>query len=367
LADRALSLVHVFPSFSFGGQQRRLASLIEEFGRDWSHRIYALDGDISGAALIGKCDNVAIVPLPLEKSGLVSLANVQKLRRVLADAPVNLLCTYNFGSIEAVIANALGRRLPHVHHEDGFGPDEAGGRQKTKRVLARRILLSLAQVCVPSTGLEAMARRVWRLAPSRIHRIPVGIDLQRFSSARRGAGAPVVVGSLGALRAEKNFARLIRCFDAAREGRDAELTIVGDGPERNRLEATAAASPSYGRIALPGATAHPEQAFAGFDIFALSSDTEQTPTSLMEAMASGLPALATDVGDIRMMLGEENGGFVVAPGDDDAFIVRLRALIDDAALRRRLGDANRARAQSFDQSAMISAFRTLYLETAGAG
>lgn len=368
MSDRALSLAHVFPSFAIGGQQRRLAALIDGLGPAWPHRIFALDGDISGAALIGGArDNVTIGALPLEKSSVVSIGNVRRLGRAIADTGADLLCTYNFGSIEAVIANAIGPRLPHVHHEDGFGPDEAGGRQKIKRVLARRILLSRAQICVPSAGLEEIALRTWRLGRSRVRRIPVGIDLARYGRVRKAAGGPVVVGSLGALRAEKNFARLIHCFDAARQERDARLVIVGEGPERQRLRAAAAATGSHDLISLPGATMHPEDYFAGFDIFALSSDTEQTPTSLIEAMASGLPALATDVGDVSAMLGEASREFVVAPGDDAAFIAQLRALIDGAALRRRLGEANRARAQAFDQAAMIAAFRGLYLETAGAG
>ncbi len=366
MADRALSLAHVFPSFSFGGQQRRLASLIEGLGPSWSHKIFALDGDISGAALIGDGgDQVAIEPLPLEKSSLVSIANLRRLARVIGDANADLLCTYNFGSIEAVIANALGPRLPHVHHEDGFGRDEAGGRQKPKRVLARRVLLSLAEVCVPSAELEKIALNAWRLDRARVHRIAVGIDLARYGHAHKAAGGPLVVGSLGALRAEKNFARLIRCFDAARQERDVRLVIVGEGPDRHRLEDAAAASNSRSFISLPGATARPEDHFAGFDIFALSSDTEQMPISLIEAMASGLPVVSTAVGDVGAMLGEASRDFVVPPGDDAGFVAQLRALIGDAALRRRLGDANRARAQGFDQEAMIGAFRRLYLETAG--
>ncbi len=309
-----------------------------------------------------KTADVCAEALVLRKSGFVDIANVMRLRRLIGESRADLLCTYNFGSIEAVIANRVGPNLPHVHHEDGFGPDEVGGRQKRKRVLARRLLLGRALVTTPSTVLEAVATRSWRIAPARVRRIPVGVDIAKYASHGRSGGGDVIVGTLGALRREKNFERLIRCFAAASEGRKARLVIYGEGPERGRLEAARAASPARDRISLKGATSRPHEALADFDIFALSSDTEQTPISLMEAMAAGLPSIATDVGDIRLMIGEAGVGYVVAPEDEDSYISRLRELIDDAALRARSGAAARLRAPMFDQGAMVNAFRNLYLE-----
>lgn len=364
MADRRISLLHFFPSFSYGGQQRRLGALVAGLGDGFRHSVYAFDGDLGGAALLGKTGRVAISPFPLEKSGLVSLRNVRRLRDLMAQSGGDLVCTYNFGSIEAVIANKFGARLPLVHHEDGFGPDEAAGRQKLKRVLARRILLSDVIVTVPSTALERVARDVWRLRPTVVRKIPVGIDVSRFAKAVRAerVGRPVVVGSIGSLRKEKNYERLIRCFRLAAPGDDARLVIFGDGPERDNLAASASGDP---RISLPGATPRPDEALAAIDIFALSSDTEQTPISLMEAMAAGLPALATDVGDVRAMLGDGVGSFVVASEDETTYVARLSQLIGDGVLRKVLGDANRDRAAMFDERAMVGAFRALYRDAVG--
>lgn len=366
MVDGGLRLLHFFPSFSIGGQQRRLASLIGGLGPSFQHNIFALDGDLSGAAMLPAAPNVSLEAFVLAKSSLVGAGNVARLRSLLARAGADLLCTYNFGSIEAIIANRLGPRLPHVHHEDGFGPDEIGGRQKGRRVLARRLLLRRALVATPSAALEKIATQSWRLHRSRVRRIPVGIDLARYEAGRSRRADEIVIGSLGSLRAEKNFARLIRCFAAAAEGRAARLVIHGEGPARRDLERTRAASPASERIFLPGATSNPAKALAEMDIFALSSDTEQTPISLMEAMAAGLPSIATEVGDVRLMMGDAGADFVIAPTDEPLYAARLRALIDDAALRARLGAAARARAPIFDQTAMIAAFRALYHEAASA-
>lgn len=355
-------VLHFFPSFAFGGQQKRLGALVRGLGQEYVHRIFAFDGDTSAAELVAG-SRASVAALQIEKSKLVSVRNVRKIAALIRSSGADLICTYNFGSIEAVIANRLGPNLPHVHHEDGFGPDEAGGRQKITRVIARRLLLGRSIVTVPSAVLERTALETWKLPAGRLRRIGVGIPLAKFTpkgdaTERNG---PVVVGSIGALRAEKNFARLIRSFKIAADGVDARLVIHGDGPERASLEAAAAGD---ARISLPGVTTKPEAALATIDVFALSSDTEQTPTSLMEAMAAGLPTISTDVGDVRSMVPEQSTAFVIPAASEADYARSLRQLLIDAEERRRLGAANRVRAASFDERAMIEAFRSLYREAA---
>jgi len=365
-SDRAVSILHVFPSFAIGGQQRRLATLAGAFGREFSHKILSLDGETGAASLFEK-DKPEVDTLILDKSGFVRSGNIARLKRKIAESGADILCTYNFGSIEAAIANRLGPRLRRVHHEDGFGPDEAGGALNWKRSLARRFAHSDAIVVVPSHSLERIAEERWGVAEKRLRRIPVGIDCEKFGIRRQKNGNSVVVGAVGALRKEKNFARLIRCFEIAREGFDARIVIYGDGPDRENLERQASSSMARGLISLPGATMSVADVLAEFDIFALSSDTEQMPTSLLEAMACGLPAIATAVGDIPVMLGEESRDFVVAREDEAAFAASLRRLIADKALRNALGAANLKRARNYGLGPMVDAFRQIYLEAAGAG
>ncbi len=346
-----------------GGQQRRLASLIAGLGEAFDHRILSLDGDLGAAALLPA--RVTAEAFPFHKSALVDFRNLSRFAAVLRDFAPDVLCTYNWGSLEAALANRFGWKTPHVHHEDGFGPDELAGEQKRRRILARRLLLQGSFVTVPSAGLLRIAKEVWRLDPARLSRNPVGVDLARFQvSDRPYRRAPVTVAAIGALRKEKNFARLIAAFERADEGRRARLFIYGEGPEADVLRGRAAQSPAADRISLAGPTSAPQAALAEADIFALSSDTEQTPVSLIEAMASGLPAIAPDIGDIRAMVSAANAAFIAPAGDDDAYVAALAALIEDADLRERLGRANLAKSGSFDERAMIDAFRALYLRAA---
>jgi glycosyltransferase involved in cell wall biosynthesis len=348
-----------------GGQQRRLASLAAGLGADFEHRVLSLDGELGAASLLPP-ERASAEAFPFAKSALIDLQNLSRFGRVLRDHAPDVLCTYNWGSLEAALANRFGPRAPHVHHEDGFGPDEIAGEQKQRRILARRFLLRGSHVTVPSIGLQRIASAVWRLDPARVSRTPVGIDLARFAAPDRAYNAaPVTVAAIGALRQEKNFARLIAAFERADEGQRARLVIYGDGPEEGALRGRAAQSPAADRISLAGPTSAPQGALARADIFALSSDTEQTPISLIEAMASGLPAVAPDVGDIRAMVSAANAAFIAPSGDDDAYVGALAALIEDAALRERLGRANLAKSGGFGERAMIEAFRALYARAAG--
>ncbi|MCB2112942.1 MAG: glycosyltransferase [Parvularculaceae bacterium] len=361
MEDRTLSLIHFFPSFAYGGQQRRLATLVEGLGPRFRHRIVSLDGDISAAALIEGLNGASIETLKLEKTRFLSVGNINALKSAIAGSGADLVCTYNFGSIEAVIANRIGAGLAHIHHEDGFGTDERDG-ELTRRVIARRVLLANARVVTPSYALEKVATESWRIPPARVFRITPGIDLQRFRVAPRDRRSSIVVGSIGALRPEKNFLRLVRCFEKAAAKSNARLVICGDGPERARLEGAISQSPLRERISLTGPTSAPETALAQFDIFALTSDTEQTPISMIEAMAASLPVIATDVGDVALMLALGDEKSVYDIDDETGFSQRLEFLIDNEEERRSLGERNRVRAGEFDRRGMIEAFGRLYRE-----
>ncbi|MEQ1931446.1 MAG: glycosyltransferase family 4 protein [Parvularculaceae bacterium] len=359
-----MKLLWVFSTFAIGGAQRRAALIMEGLGPEQEHVVIALDDRWTAEQFVPPSVRWRKHPIAFRKTSLVSLSNIRLIRKTLAQAAPDLLLTSNWGSIEWAIANRGRGRTPHIHFEDGFGADESPVRQNPRRALARRLCLRGRPLVVPSETLREVAVERWKLPASDVCLIPNGIDVERYAApARRSAG--ITVGSIGGLRREKNYPRLVRAVAEAAQhsGAPLRLALYGEGDQRAAIEAESAAC-SFEGLALPGATVAPEKALAEFDIFALSSDTEQMPISLMEAMASGLAVVATDVGDIAGMVSAENGPFIAPLGDDRALAEAIAALARDPDLRRRLGEANRAKARErFSLDKMVAAQRTLFEKT----
>ena len=351
-------LLHAFPTFAVGGAQVRFATIANHFGPRWRHMIVAMDGNLACRERLDPGLDVQFPDIPLQKGN--TLHNARTLRRVLRDVRPAALITSNWGTIEWAVANrhALVR---HVHAEDGFGPEERT-RQLPRRVWMRRAVLSGRTVAVPSRTLHRIATQAWRLSPARVRYVPNGVELSRFQHgpAETWPGAGPIVGTVSALRAEKNLSRLLQAFAIATQAHPARLVIVGDGPERPRLEQEATQLGIASQVHFAGHRADPAPILRGLDIFAMSSDTEQMPISLLEAMAAGLAAAATDVGDIAAMLPAEQKDFVVRL-ESEALGDALKRLLASEALRRTLGIANRARAEAeFSQQAMLDAWARLY-------
>jgi glycosyltransferase involved in cell wall biosynthesis len=355
-------VAHVFPTFAVGGAQMRFAAIANHFGPAFRHIVVSLDGNQACRDHLRGDLDISFPAVAAPKNAM--LANARRYRRLLRDWRPDVLVTCNWGAIEFALANLL-PVTRHLHVVDGFGPEERSA-QIPRRVLIRRLALGRTPVVLPSRTLVRIAAEVWKLPLRVIRYVPNGIDLGRFAPAaagtRRGTGE-TVIGTVAALRPEKNIARLLR---AAAPLPGCRLVIVGDGPERDALTDLAAALGMADRVTFAGYRQDTPDFYARFDLFALSSDTEQMPLSVIEAMASGLPVVATDVGDIGLMVSAENAPFIVPPGDA-ALGAALSVVAGDAGLRGRVGAANLAKARrDFDQAAMFAAHGALWRGSAAA-
>ncbi|WBO22059.1 glycosyltransferase [Sphingomonas abietis] len=369
-------ILHLHSTFALGGKEARAVRLMNAFGDRAEHVVLsAVPGALGARDAIDPAIAVTF-PGEGEAPSLIGRPGPRRywhMARYMAG--FDLVLSYNWGAMDGVAARRLYagmmRLPPLVHHEDGFNADE-WERQKPARMLFRRAMLGAAhRLVVPSERLEKIARRDWHQPARHIRRIANGIPLERYGVPAadaipgfRRAPGDVVVGTLAGLRAVKNLPRLVRGF--ARSGAGGRLVIVGEGPERDAILATAQSEGVADRLLLPGFLADPSRYVGHFDIFALASDSEQFPISLIEAMAAGLPVVSTDVGDVRSMVSQENRRYIVPVADDAGFADAIGRLVANRDVRHRLGSANRTLAWSrYGEAAMIADYAALYGEAIG--
>jgi glycosyltransferase involved in cell wall biosynthesis len=170
----------------------------------------------------------------------------------------------------------------------------------------------------------------------------------------------LTIGTVAGLRPEKNVARLIRAFRAVRARREAQLVIVGDGPDRSTLEALARQLGVDGDVTFAGYQTNPMQWLGTFDLFALSSDTEQLPISMLEAMACGIPVVATRVGDVPEVMPAVATGALADP-EDGAFADTLQWAIERRSEWPRWVEAGYERLESqYKPESMIAEWQRLF-------
>lgn len=223
--------------------------------------------------------------------------------------------------------------------------------------LADRVLVNAAEI------RDALLTAPW-IRADRVHVVHNGVDLPRFAAPADGAGfrrelgipadAPLLL-NIGALTPQKDHANLLRAAARLRATHpDVFVAVVGEGFLRPELEALAHEVGLGDRVRLAGFRADVRSALAAADLFVLSSDNEGMPWVLMEALAAGLPIVATDVSGTRACVEQDVTGRIVSPTDPAALAAACAALLDDPAARVRMSAAARALAVArFDAERMV--------------
>ncbi|MFS0771609.1 glycosyltransferase family 4 protein [Sphingomonas sp. 1P08PE] len=367
-----ISILHLHGSFGPSGKAARTARLMAAFGGKARHVIVSADpAALGGVATIpaGVSYEVAQNAPPL--AGRPSVARYEAIARYMRR--FDLVLTYGWDAIDGVMARRVfgtGKRPalpPLVHHEDGFGPEEATGL-KLERNLYRRMAMPAAHaLVVPSGTLERIALGPWKQQRSRVHRIVNGIATAAYAAQPKPRALPgfaktdgeVAIAVPAPLTAAKNPTALIRAAGGL-AGRF-RIVFIGEGPEREAIMGAAAAMGIEERVTVLAADVPAYKYLGLFDMVALPSVSEQFPTAIVEAMAAGLPVAAMPTGDIAEMVAAENRPFIAQWATEVRLRDAIQALVDDGALRRQVGAANRVLAAAhYDEAAMIVRYRALY-------
>jgi glycosyltransferase involved in cell wall biosynthesis len=298
---------------------------------------------------------------------------VLRLARLIAGRRIRLVHSHGkgagvYGRLAARLAGVPALHTFHGLHFERYPP----GVRHAYLALERRLSAWTYAVVNVSRAQEAegLAHRLFGAAQSRV--IPNGIDLASLADralsraqARARLGVPqrsMVVGCAARFDPVKAHALLMEAVGRVLDP-DLRLVLVGTGIEERRLRARAGAEDLRGRVLFAGEIPDAACVFRAFDLYASTSTKEGLPLAVLEAMALGLPVVATDIAGHRELFADGTSALVAPTA---AAIARaIDVLAADGERRRALGADNRARARRFDAASMLEATECLYREALG--
>lgn len=363
-------ILHVMDSLGNGGLENGVLNLIKHMN----------PGQFEHSICTVRAQGVNMERLKNDRVRLLHLGNragshfqFLGLRRAIRESRPEIVHSRNWGGIEAVIAARLAGSCAVIHSEHGF---EAGvsACEPWRRVAFRRLAFELADrvLCV-SRQLRDFHTRSTGFPVRRVKVIHNGVDSRRFCqdpAARVRVRRELTVGEnefcigcVGNLLPVKDHRTLLRSLkDLGDTGERWHVLIAGEGAERSKLESAAAGSQRRGlRISFLGTRSDVPALLNAFDVYVLPSLNEGICNSLLEAMATGLPVIATNIGGTPEVVQDGISGLLFPVGDVAGLAERLLELYARRSRRVKLGTAGRERVQKeFSIKSMVQNYEQLY-------
>jgi sugar transferase (PEP-CTERM/EpsH1 system associated) len=367
--DRRPLIAHVVFRFDIGGLENGVVNLINGLPEnEFRHAVIALTEASDFRERIGRSD---VAVHALGKRPGKDPAAYWRLYRLLRQLRPAIVHTRNLGTLECAAVAALAGVPYRIHGEHGWDVHDPDGKVWKYRVLRKLLNPFIHQFVTVSRDLQQWLLTQVGIAPAKVWHICNGVDTQRFRpapAARADRGNIVVVGSVLRFEPIKDPLNLVRAFLKARRelaGRrvDLRLMVAGDGPLRAQALKLLVADRAAAAVFMPGARNDIPDFLRALDVFVLGSQREGISNTVLEAMASGLPVIATATGGNLELIAANVNGRLVPPGDSNALSQAIVAYAEDAQLRREQGRASRVRAESeYSLTRMLRDYRLLYAE-----
>jgi sugar transferase (PEP-CTERM/EpsH1 system associated) len=361
-------VVHLVYSLGVGGLETLLVDCINRMPA-WRHAVVCLTGYTSFADRIAR-DDVELHALGKPPGlGLGTHLTFWRLMRRLRPA---VLHTYNLAALEYAFTATLAGVPVRIHAEHGRDARDPHGLNPKHNFLRRRLVPFVDRFIPVSEDLNRWLGDVVRIPAAKTLFIKNGVDTEKYApGAAPAADAPfqagdIVIGTVARVQDVKNHRALVDAFAQLRArlpelAPRLKLAIVGDGPLLPAVRAQVLELGLADSVWLPGARADIAAILRTFSVFALPSLAEGTPVSMLEAMACGLPVVASRVGGIPEVVDEGVQGLLVPVGDVGALTNALARYAQDTNLRASHGRAGRARVEDrFSLRAMVAAYGALY-------
>ena len=365
-------VVHVVHYLVIGGLENGIVNLVNAPRRGQRHAVICMT--IGGANRARVSPDVPV--FELGKSAGHDMRAFLRLVRLLRRLRPDIVHSRNWGTFDSVFAAWLARVPVVVHGEHGRDISDPQGRNARRNRLRRLLAPLVDRFVAVSDDLRRWLVENVKVPAGKVVRIHNGVDTDAYAPgdsepARTALDLPSgrpVIGTVGRLDPVKDQAALVRAFACLRtEYPDALLVIAGDGPCRDQLRGLAASFGIASQVRFLGERYDIPAVLRAFDVFVLSSIAEGISNTILEAMAAGLPVVATRVGGNPELVEDGVNGLLVPRQDADALASAIGVYLGDANMRAIHGKSSRERAvREFSLDAMREAYADLYESLGGA-
>lgn len=357
-------VAHIIFRFDFGGLENGLVNLVNELPPErYRHSIISLTRatEIATRLRRGQVEVYA-----LDKRPGKDPSAYWRLYRLLRRLRPDVVHTRNLGTLDCQpVAWAAG--VPRrIHGEHGWDVSDPDGSKRKSRLMRRALMPFVGEWIALSRELEGWLAATVGVPVARITRICNGVDVHRFqASAAPDTQTALEFGTVTRFSEIKDplntlaaFARLLGSHPHAARAR---LTMVGDGPLLEPAQRWAREAGIADKVLFPGSQLDVAPWLRRFHVFVLGSRREGISNTILEAMASGLPVIATDTGGNPELVASGTTGFLVPPGDAQALAAAMVRYLDEPDLVERHGTHASARArEQFSIERMVAAYDSLY-------
>ncbi len=373
-------VLHVVYRFDTGGLENGIVNLINHMPVDaYRHAVVALtEVNPDFARRIVRPD---VQYHSLHKPAGHGAKLWPAMARLIHQCRPAIVHTRNLAALEMQLPAAWARVPARVHGEHGRDVEDLAGTNRRLQWVRRAYSPFVHHYVALSRDLASYLEHQVGISPARLTQVYNGVDAVRFSPCgderASPAGSPFadpglwVVGTVGRMQVVKHQTLLARAFALALQQQPAlqnrmRLVLVGEGPLRALAQAALTEGGVVDLAWLPGERADVPTVMRGLDAFVLPSLAEGISNTILEAMACGLPVIATDVGGNAELVRHGQTGLVIPPDDVQAMAQALCILANQPQEARRMGVAGRAIIeQHFSLQAMVAAYQQLYDQSLG--
>jgi len=370
--DNRPLIAHVIYRLAVGGLENGLVNLINHMPRERARHVIVCISDYTDFADRIQRDDVEIIAM--HKNPGKDPKFYWRMWRLFRKLRPDIVHTRNLGAIDITVPAALAGVKIRVQGEHGRDTSDIEG-SNSKYLFLRRVLNPLiTRYIALSKDLQTWLERSVGVSSRKIVQIYNGVNCAYFDNALEVAPelaayrqqGKFVIGTVGRLQGEKNQALLIRAFGLLLQAlpehkQEILLVIIGDGPDRQALQALIEQQALQSQVIMLGARDNVPNFLNGFDLFVLTSFIEGVSNTILEAMCMGLPVVATDVGGNRELVVPGETGYLVALDQEDELAALMRQYYQYPAQAKLHGENGKQRVLTqFTMKAMVENYWRVY-------